>query len=635
MDLEALKKRIYKKDDGIEGRPEAPQTFEPGRTPVPPQVETPQWSEKDATRFLWANRIRKILWSAGIVAALIVVGLVIWFFWQWGYSFDKTKVALDIYGQDRIVSGEEVNYIVRIKNNTKVDLRNVVLDFVYPKQATPSDSQGLRQQGNLPITTKNLGDIAAGEEQQLEFKTGVMGDKDSQQKFLAKLTYRPSNINSDYINEAQFSSVIISVPLVLNFDLPEKIVSGQAINFSLKYLNTSEVTFSDFKIKLEYPSGFIFDSALPSPSEGDNVWSLSEIGSQEEGQIIIRGTLTGEEGESKVFRAKIGTQKEGNFITYAQTLTSPQISVSPLYVEQTFVSNEKLIADLGQTLNYKIKYRNTTSLTIGPVVVSLKIDSQAVDWGTVRSSDGFFSSVENTIIWNASSLPTLNSLAGSQEGEVDFSLKLKDKLPIGNFSNKNFTIVTTAQIDSPNVPLTLVGTQLKGTNQMTVKINSRLILNVKGYYNDNLMSNSGPIPPRVGQRTTYTIYWQLLNVANDLANVSVEAFLPSYVQWVGRVYPAGEGLTYNPATGQIVWQIDKLPAATGILSPVKQVVFQVAFVPSISQISNIAEIVQHAKASGSDLFTENVLTTSEKTLRTDMPDDPIIGRDGTKGIVQP
>lgn len=634
MDLEQLKKRIYKEGDGIEGRPEAPQIFEPGHEAPAPQPEAPQWSGNGVQKFDLGNIIKKFAWIAGIVLALAVVGLVIWFFWKQGFSFDKTKVALNIYGNNRIVSGEEINYVVAIKNNTNVTLKNAVLDFVYPQQSVPGDSQGLKQQGSNLVSTKNLEDIAAGQQVQLEFKTRVMGDKDSQQNFSAKLTYHPSNINSNFVNEAQFSSTIISVPLVLNFDLPEKIVSGQEINFTLKYLNTSNVTFSDFEIRLDFPAGFTFENSYPSPAKDNNVWSLVEISSQEEGQIMIRGTLNGEEGESKVFTAKIGTGTDENFVAYSQALASPQISISPLYVEQTLNNNEKLTADLSQTLEYKIKYRNTTSVTIGPVVISLKIDSQAVDWGTVKASTGFFSSVDNTITWNASSLPDLNSLAGNKESEISFSLQLKNKLPVSTFSDENFTIVTTAQIDSPNVPIALVGTQLKGTNQMMVKVNTRLSLNVKGYYNDNLMSNSGPIPPRVGQRTTYTIYLQLLNVSNDLGDVSVEASLPSYIQWVGQIYPTDEDIRYDSATGKIAWHINRLPAATGILSPVKQAAFQVAFIPSISQVARFADIVQDAKASGTDLFTNNPITTPEKTLTTAMPDDPIIGRDMNKGIVQ-
>ncbi len=633
MDLENLKKQIYKKDDGIADRPEAPQTFEPGHEAPLTPTQTPQWSASDAQRFAFTNRMRKFLWIGGIAASIIVVASIGWFFWQQQFSFDKTKVSLDIYGQDRIVSGEEISYIVRYKNNTNASLKNAKLDFFYSEQSSPIDAENLHQQGNLPVSTKDLGELAAGQEGQAEFKAMVLGDKDSQQKFSVKLIYRPNNINSDFANEASFDSTIISVPLVLNFDLPERLVSGQTLNFTLKYLNTSDVTFNNFQIKIDFPDGFVFDSAYPSPSEANNVWSLPEIGSQEEGNIIIKGTLSGNEGDSKTFTAKIGTQKDTNFIAYAQTLTSPQISVSPLYVEQSIDNNTGLIADLGQTLNYKLKYRNTTSVTIGPIVVSLKIDGQAVDWGTVSVTKGFFSSNDNTITWNASSLPELDNLISQQEGQLNFSLKLKDKLPVSSFSDKNFTIVTTAQIDSPNVPITLVGTQLKGTNQTTVKVNSRLSLNVKGYYSDSLMPNSGPIPPRVGQRTTYTIYWQLLNVSNDLSDVTVQANLPSYVQWINRIYPAGEDLKYDQATGRIIWHMDKLPAGTGILSPVKQVVFQVGLTPSLSQINNTVELVQQAKATGTDTFTNNVVETPEKTLSTDLPDDQTIGT-GNGAVIQ-
>ncbi|MBU1102441.1 hypothetical protein KJ853_02180 [Patescibacteria group bacterium] len=625
MELDELKKRLYEEGENIQDRPQPPEAFEPGHISLEPQEEAPEWSERDA-KLPWRGLIkRRIFWFAGGTAVLVLAGAAAWFFMLGRDSFDKTKVALNIYGQERIVSGEDINYIVRFKNNTNAILENVVLEFTYPEQAFPGDTQEIRLQGNLPVSTKDLGQLAVGQEGQAEFKARVLGDKDSQQKFSAKLKYRPANISSDFINTADFTSTIISVPLVLNFDLPERIVSGQTINFSLKYLNTSDATFSDSRIQLEYPAGFTYEGAYPAPAEGDNIWILPEIGRQEEGRIVIKGTVSGSEGDSKIFRARVGIQKDDVFIAYAQALASPEISVSPLFVELALANQETLTADLGQTLNYIVKYRNTTAVAIGPVVITVKIDSQAIDLTSVSAQKGFFSSAGGIITWNASSLPELNSLEAREEGEVTFSLRIKDKLPVNNYSDKNFTILTGAEIDSPNVPLSLVGTQIKGANQLAIKINSRLTLNVKGFYSDNLMPNSGPLPPRVGQRTTYTIYLQLLNVSNDLTGVVVEGYLPPYIQWLDRIYPTGESLKYDSATGKISWKLDKLSAATGILSAVKYVAFQVAFIPSISQVGSNAEIISNAQASGFDTFTLNTITTASQTLKTDLPDDPTVG----------
>ena len=626
MDLGELKKRLYKQEDGIEGRPSAPEIFEPGREDYVPSQDAPIWAAEDSKKFARANTRRKIFWLAGALLLVMAAGLAVWFFWIGRSSFDTSKVILSVYGQDRIVSGGDVGYIVRLKNNTKVALKNIVLNFTYAPQALPNDETNVSWQGSSASVTQNLPDMAAGQEQQLEFKARVFGDRDSQQLFSAGVSYQPENISSGFSAKTTFASTVISVPLVLSFDLPGRVVSGQTLNFTLKYLNTSDEVFGDSQIQVEYPPGFVFDSAYPSPSSGDDQWSLSAISGQEEGQIIIKGTLNGTEGESKVFRAEIGVPKGNTFVAYTSALSSPQISVSPLWVEQALnPTQDNPTANLSQTLYYQLKYKNTTSATIGPVVITLKIDSQAVDLASVNVPNGFFSSADSTITWNASSLPDLNSLTGDQSGELSFSLRVKDKLSVKSFSDKNFTILTTAQIDSPNVPLSLVGTQLKGTSQLTVKVNSQLTLYVKGYFNDSLMLNSGPLPPRVGQTTTYTIYLQLLNTSNDLSGVIVEAYLPSYIQWSGKIYPTSENLKYDSATGRLIWRIDKLTAGVGFSSPVRQVVFQIGLVPSISQVGNNPDLVKSAKVTALDTYTTSNLASSASDLKTDLPDDPTVG----------
>ncbi len=630
MDLDELKKRLYKKDNGLEDRPKPPAEFEPGAPSAPPSISTPQWTGKEQISGLSVGQ-KRIIWLAGILIILGLAALAGWLFWRSQHSFDKNQVALEIFGQERIVSGENSTYIVRYKNNTRVALKNTKLTFTFSADSNPIDKENLETRGGFPVITKTIGDLGAGQEGQMEFQTLVLGDKDSQQKFLAELSYQPSNINSDFANEAEFTSTIISVPLILNIDLPERVVSGQTLNFSLKYLNTSDAIFNNSEIKIDFPDGFSFTNSLPSPSEGNNVWILPEISSREEGKIMIQGTIEGNEGETKIFKAQFGNQKDNEFIAYAQAMSSPQISVSPLYVEQSSDLGENPTANLGQVVNYKLKYRNTTDVTIGPVVITLKIDSRAVDFSSINTAGGFFSSSDNTIIWNASSLPALNSLLPHAEGELSFFLKTKDKLSINLFSDKNFTISTAAQIDSPNVPLSLVGTQLTGRNQMTIKINSRLVLNVKGYYTDSLIPNSGPLPPRVDQKTTYTIYWQVLNISNDLSGVSVQAYLPSYIQWQENIYPKNENLIYEPATGKIVWQIGQLSSATGILTPVRQVAFQVGLIPSLAQAGSRALIVKNAQVTGKDNFTETNLQVAASDLQTDMPDDPTVG--WQKGIV--
>jgi len=630
MELDDLRKQLYNKNSIPSDRPKPPAEFDLGRASLQQSSvqDGPKWTEEEIKK-PFALTVKQRRWAIfGAVISVIVVGAIMGgLYWFWSNSFDKAGVALDIFGPERIVSGEEVSYVVRIKNNTRIALQGAELEFLFPAGSISSDDQEASKQGESNLVVKSIGNLAAGQETQEAFQIRVLGDKDTEQKFLAKLSYKPSNSSMDFLNEKDFSSTIISVPLVLGFTLPEKIVSDQVLNFSLKYVNTSDATFSNSKLKIEYPAGFVFDSALPSPSEENNIWDLSEIGSGEEGRIIIKGTISGNEGESKAFKAQIGMMQNGEFMAFAQTLNSPQVSVSPLAVEQEITDPIDGLISLGQIVTYKLKYRNTTNVSIGPVVVTLKIDSRAVDVASFNVSNGFFSSSDNTIIWNSSSLPKLENLLAGAEGELTFSLKIKDKLPITSSADKNFTVTTLAQIDSPNVPLSLTGTSLTGKSKFIAKISSRFVLSMKGYYNDRLLPNSGSLPPKVGQETTYTVYWQLINVSNDLTDVIVETSLPPYIRWKENVYPKNEDIRYDEATGKVIWKISRLAAGTGLglLLPVKQVAFQVGFMPSIGQVGDIATVVKEVRASGKDNFTEKDILTSVIELKSDMPSDSTVG----------
>ena len=100
-------------------------------------------------------------------------------------------------------------------------------------------------------------------------------------------------------------------------------------------------------------------------------------------------------------------------------------------------------------------------------------------------------------------------------------------------------------------------------------------VSVNGYYNDKQIGNSGPMPPTVGSSTTYTFHWSVTNIANDLEDISVESSLPSGIKWTGQIYPSDANITYSERTNQIVWNVGSVAAGSGIISPAKEVAFQV------------------------------------------------------------
>jgi len=311
-------------------------------------------------------------------------------------------------------------------------------------------------------------------------------------------------------------------------------------------------------------------------------------------------------------------------------LGSTLISLSPLSVTMTVNDSRDYPANVGQRLTYKLNYQNTVGVPIGPVLITVKFDTKALNFSTVKADKGFFNSVDNSIVWNESTFNNLRMVQPGEKQELIFYATVKESLPISNFNDKNFIISVSAKIDSASIPASLVGTQIGGSDTLNTKVNSKFYLSSKGFYKDTSQPNSGSIPPVVGQQTTYTVYWDVVNLANDVDDVVVEGYLPPYISWLARFAPADANVKYDQNSGKIVWTIGKLSANVGILYPVKRLIFKIGFVPSINQIGDMVDILSEAVISGKDFYTGASLSGTARAIRSDLPDDPSIGYDGGK-----
>jgi len=608
MRLDELQKKLYKPEAEFEERLKGPEAFEVEQKRE--KKVSQEWQKTEKKQM--SPQKKKKIWIISTLVVIVFLAAAGLFIWRGLNSFDRDEVELEISGAERVVSGEEVKYTVKYGNNTRLVLENVKLVFHYPEGSIPSSQGGLDE-------TIDLDDLAIGQEQEIELLVRIIGLRGEKRQAWAELTYQPTGISSQYTNEAEFESEVISVPLILDFDLPEKLVAGQAFDFSLRYLNQAEVSFDDVRIQIEYPYDFVFESANLEPLEQDSIWSLSRLMAGEQGKIFIRGSIQGEEGDVKSFKAQLGLYQDEEFTPYAETVGALQISTSPLFISQTVNGSNEYIAQAGQELIYQIDYKNTTDVRIKNVIITSKLQGKALDLTSLKLGAGSFDGTSQTITWNASNVPGLESLGPHQQSQVSFSVKIKNPLPVSNYSDKNFTVISDAKIDSSEIPLSLKDIEITGQSQITTKVASQLSLQTQGYYYDDLIANSGPIPPKVGQTTSYTIKWRLVNTSNGLEQVRVTASLPPHVTWKNRI--SGSGLSYNSQTGQVTWLVGDLPAGTGVLLPVKEVAFQISITPGLAHLGNLVELIGQSQVKGQDSFVDLSLTNTDGSIDTDLPDD--------------
>ena len=630
MGLDELQKKLYKQDSEFEDRPGSPYSLEPGEKNAADEQESVQNWQQEVPKMKFSQKVsrffrnlfsftpsqKKYFLISGIILLILIVGLVVFVYWYGQNAFDRTWVKFAITGPERVVSGENLIYILKYKNDTKVVLNDAQLTFFWPENSLP-------ESGELAQKI-SLNDLAPGQEKEIEFKGKLIGLKGVQREVKATLSYQPAKTTARFENIANFRTEIISVPLILSFDMPEKTSSGQQITASLKYLNDSDSSFKDLAIKIEYPGGFRVSSVYPQPQE--NVWQIGTLESRQEGKILVTGIIEGERGDVQTFRAIMGTIQDGDFIPYVDTVKSCQIALPILSLEPSINGSYEYIANAGETLTYKIKYQNNSHLGVPSVKITAKFNTKALDFTSLDLRDkASFDSTTNTVMWDQTTAPELEFLDPGKSGEFIFTAKVKENLPISNFNDKNFVINCVVHSESNNVPLALMSQQVPDTSELATKINTKLSVDARGVYDDTYLSNSGPIPPKVGETTSYTIYWQVTNASNDAEDIRVEAVLPAHVTWLNKYKPASANLKYDTLNRKITWEIGRLPAGTGVITPVNYIAFQIGLTPSAPQINQVVELIKSSVIKGKDSFTNTNLESSDASINSDLPDDPTMG----------
>jgi len=528
--------------------------------------------------------------------------------------YSREILKLEILGPSEIDLAEEIEYLVKYKNNGEVRLDEPKLTFEYPAYSVLESGESLRQE----IGSDELGDaIYPGEEKTLRFKARLFGKEGEAKEAKVWLSYQPSNLNAWYESATTFTTIIKEAPLSFGFDLPSKIEPEKEIKFRLNYFSNLDFPLSDLRVKIDYPPGFEFKDSKPE-ALGEKEWDIGLLNKADGGRIEISGILRGKINEEKIFKAELGTWQAGEFVLLKEVYKGVKVMEPHLYITQLINGNPEYIADSGDTLHYEIFFKNLSQKPLNNLSLVVELNGETFDLETIRAPDGEHKSGDNSIIFDWKRNPQLQFLDVQEEKKVRFWIDLKENWEISDESPiiKNEVFLSQAREEFEN------------------KINSRLEVTQKGYFQDEVFGNSGPIPPEVGKNTTYTIMWQVKNYYNEVKNTKVKATLPYGVELTGNIFPENQSskFTFDSQSREIVWDVGDLERGRGVLSSAPNIAFQVALTPTQSQKGNFTLLIKEARISGEDQWTEQTLEVTSPRINTTLPDDDTVSEG--MGIIQ-
>ena len=307
---------------------------------------------------------------------------------------------------------------------------------------------------------------------------------------------------------------------------------------------------------------------------------MGDIGPSQKSNINVEGTIEGENSEERIFTATVGTtDNDGKLKSFGTASEKVAIKKSPLNLSAFISGKEDSVAVVyaGEMAMVNLEWVNNLSSSINNAQIELEIKGEAYDQRSVSVFEGDYRSYDNKIIWNSDRLKKLASIIPGESGKTQFSFSIKNPLPIYKQGDKNFSVNLEARITGVGTSEEFENKQITDNVQKEIKIGSKLQTVGKTLYYSGPFKNSGEVPPRVGEKTTYTIVWSLANNANDLSDVKITASLPPYVSKENLVSPEGSDLQFDEKKAAVVWNAGEVSAGTGIIMPAKEVFFQISF----------------------------------------------------------
>lgn len=570
--------------------------------------------------------VRIITMKRLFVASLIFFGIALLFFLfvilRGSNIVSSRNVSILVDGPASAEAGKEVSLqiVIENKNNTALESSDLLIEF----------PEGTRVAKNLEeeLTRfrKSLGTIAPHKTVTETIDAALFGQEGDEKEIAITLEYRAADSNAIFVAEKKYQIHISSSPFSIGTSAPSEVTAKQEFVFEVTLSSKAENAIENVLVSVDYPFGFSFTSASPAPSFGNTTWSLGDLPKGGARTVTIKGVLEGQDGDEKVFRIEGGLAEASNpqklGVVYGTSLETVRI-VRPSLGVRAFIGGDdadEVAIPSGIRAEAEVRLVNNTPTKILDVRVAATFSGDVLEKTSVAVSSGFYRSIDNTVIWDKNSVAALNEIAPGENVRLFFSFAPRS--PLGTSVRiKNPVLALDIIAEGKHMGESGVLQDIRIETSKTAKVNSDVRLTGRAAYYEGPFSNSGLIPPKAETETTYTVFWTIVNTANDVRDVVVEARLPAYMRWVGAVSPGSEKVSYDPDSRVVRWRAGDVLAWRGIASLPHEMAFQVGLLPSVSQIGRAPVLVEEVVFSGTDEFTNAALSDRSPAVTTEITTD--------------
>ncbi len=523
----------------------------------------------------WKHRLFDVV-VVGVLA--IAIG---WLLWAFVFHANPGR-SLDFQATiapESIVSGGASTIAISYTNNSNKTLADATLTLAYPPYFVLQEvvSPDFAPQTN----TLTLGDLAPGAHGLTKIRGVMFGNVGGTQTFAATLGYTWDGLSGT--REQTFAFSPQRSALQIESSLQDQLVSGQRLLGELSLKNTGPVTFPEASIRAVFPSGFVLrETSLKQ--RADETWMVPSLEPDEKLTITFSGTLALEEGEQAVFAFEPSFVFGNERFTQDALTETVALVPSPLTITLDDVPSD---LSVGEPFMARVRWSNQTNLDIRDVIISIDGALNAPEWH-----------VDTPVV------------AGTREVQL---------IPSGSGTNRAIVL-------RPSVSFTLVSTGERITvlgAPVERKLTTLVALEGFARYFSSVgdQLGRGPLPPTVGEATTYWIILNIQNTTNPLKNVVVRATLPPHVAWTDQQsVTQGRSVTYAPSTRTVEWILSEADATLGSgYTAAASIALELT--PTSSQIGITPPLLTNIKLTATDAWTGARVEATSGDITTIIEED--------------
>ena len=533
------------------------------------------------------------------------------------------KIGIVVQGPAVVDGGSVASLTLRVANRNPVPIQEATLTVVYPEGSYRKGDDITRLYREEFI----LGTVAVGEAVN-RFITPLLYGKTGERKEIRySLEYRVEGSAEPVIVRNSYDILLRNSPVLLSQPKHTSPVAGKDISFTLTMRSNTAETIPAVCLEAVYPSGFTPKRYSQRPTittPSGALWKMTAVSSRRDRVVNIEGGMHGEERDEQSFTARAiaaptGACDEG--VTVAEESVILVVAKSFLGMDVTLnrSDSETIVASSGDRVNAEVVWVNQDTDRIQDLVITAHLTGPGLDESSISSTRGYFDEATRRLIWDQRQMRSFSSVRSGDGGSFSFSFRvLPDRVEF-SAPEKYIRVSISAEADRVK---TNARERVNDVAVAQVNVRSNLRLLSDTLYATGMIPNTGPIPPKVGERTSYILKYFVKNSGNAMADFTMRI-------------PFGRDAVFTGAVSGLYqgeWRYDKnlhtievtLPsiAPSGPQSS-RSIELQVAVEPRSRDVGEEIVLAKEAGYSARDSYTNELFEGSARQLTTKVTAEPL------------